>query len=157
MNAPEIVELEPAAARLTEVWPVMRELRAHLTEAELDRTYAEAYPDGYRVAGLFVDGTCRAAAGYRFGRSFANGRYLYVEDLVTAERWRSSGYGKALLGHLVEMAGDRGCDCVTLDSGVHRFGAHRFYLREGFVISSHHFWRGVDPQAAPSSMREGTR
>ncbi len=26
---------------------------------------------------------------------------------------------------------------LQLDSGVQRFGAHRFYLREGFHISSH--------------------
>ena len=32
-----------------------------------------------------------------------------------------------------------GCSQLQLDSGVQRFEAHRFYLREGFHISSHHF------------------
>lgn len=32
-----------------------------------------------------------------------------------------------------------GCEQIHLDSGVQRFAAHRFYLREGFNIASHHF------------------
>ena len=31
------------------------------------------------------------------------------------------------------------CEQIHLDSGVQRFPAHRFYLREGFDIASHHF------------------
>ncbi len=152
----EIIEFVPGDAQLLEVWPVMRELRHHRSVEDLEAMYAEAHPQGYRVAGAFADGECRAATGYRFGTSFANGRYLYVEDLVTAERHRSGGYGKALLDHLVDAARTADCDCVTLDSGVQRFDAHRFYLREGFVISSHHFWRGLREGTAPSSMRKGS-
>jgi hypothetical protein len=45
---------------------------------------------------------------------------------------------------LLELRGkfyalEQGCRQLELDSGVQRFGAHRFYLREGFDISSHHF------------------
>jgi len=28
---------------------------------------------------------------------------------------------------------------LHLDSGVQRYMAHKFYLREGFIIASHHF------------------
>jgi hypothetical protein len=34
---------------------------------------------------------------------------------------------------------DLGCRQLHLDSGVQRFGAHRFYLRAGFNIGGHHF------------------
>ena len=148
-----IVELAPDDARLADVWPVMLELRDHLDTGSIAAMYAEAYPQGYRVAGLFAAGRCVAAAGYRYGTSFANGRYLYVEDLVTANDSRSKGHGKALIDHLVAEATAKGCDCITLDSGVHRYDAHRFYLRERFVISSHHFFRQLRDGAAASSMR----
>jgi hypothetical protein len=36
-------------------------------------------------------------------------------------------------------ARELGCRQLHLDSGVQRFGAHRFYLRHGFNIASHHF------------------
>ena len=149
----EIVEIAPQDARLGEVVAVLLELRDHLDAGSLRSLYADAYPLGYRVAGLWDGGACRAAAGYRFGVNFANGPYLYVEDLVTSGTRRSRGYGKELIDHLFERARAEGCDCVTLDSGVQRFGAHRFYLREGFVISSHHFYRAVRDGAEPGSTK----
>ncbi len=36
--------------------------------------------------------------------NFVNGKHLYVDDLVTASRWRSHGYGRRLNDHLVETA-----------------------------------------------------
>jgi GNAT superfamily N-acetyltransferase len=64
---------------------------------------------------------------------------LYVDDLVTAERHRSTGAGTRMLDWLKAHALALGRRQLQLDSGVQRFGAHRFYLREGFHISSHHF------------------
>jgi len=58
---------------------------------------------------------------------------------VTAERRRSTGAGKRMIDWLKEHARSLGCRQLELDSGVQRFGAHRFYLREGFHIPSHHF------------------
>ena len=40
---------------------------------------------------------------------------------------------------LKTYAKNEGCREIHLDSGVQRYGAHRFYLREGFNITSHHF------------------
>lgn len=133
---------------------VLGELRSHLDADSSRELFVRAHGEGFRLLALFADDVCCAVAGYRIGTSFANGRYLYVDDLVTSSVLRSRGYGKMLLDRIADVAMAAGCDCVTLDSGVHRFGAHRFYVREGFVISSHHFWRGLTPDAAPSAMRE---
>lgn len=139
----ELFEVGADDPRLDEIVAVVRELRSHLAAEEVRDLYAEGHPKGYRLVGLWDEDECRAAAGYRLGVSFANGRYLYVEDLITSAGYRSRGYGKRLLDHLVGTAQDAGCDCVTLDSGVQRFRAHRFYSRERFVISSHHFFRAL--------------
>jgi hypothetical protein len=37
------------------------------------------------------------------------------------------------------MARSRGCNGMELDSGTHRTRAHRFYFREGFLITSFAF------------------
>lgn len=134
---------------------VLLELRSHLDAATARELFVRAHTEGFRLLALFTDGECCAVAGYRIGTSFANGRYLYVDDLVTSAGRRSRGHGRMLLDRMADIATAAGCDCVTLDSGVHRFGAHKFYVREGFVISSHHFWRGLKRDASPSSMREG--
>jgi GNAT superfamily N-acetyltransferase len=79
-------------------------------------------------------------------RSFENtfsGRKFYVDDLVTDERHRSSGIGRALIAFLEHLARARGGDSIELDSGTHRTDAHRFYFRERFVITSFCFRKGL--------------
>ena len=50
-----------------------------------------------------------------------------------------TGYGKTLLDLLTERAREADCQALELDSGVQRFDAHRFYLTNRMIISSHHF------------------
>src|SRR3989442_11918833 len=130
----EIVELPPGDPKLDALFPVMRELRTDLSDDELAERYAAGHADGYRLAGLFTDGECRAAAGYRIVTNFVSGKHIYVDDLVTAEPWRSHGYGRLLNRYLVELARSEGCSSVQLDSGVHRREAHRFYFQERYTI-----------------------
>jgi GNAT superfamily N-acetyltransferase len=139
----EIVEVPPGDARLAAVWPVMRELRTELGDDELDALYRAGHPDGYRVAALFEEGQCLAAAGYRISTSFVSGRYLYVDDLVTAERCRSQGYGRRMNDYLLELARRQECKSIELDSSVRRQDAHRFYFRERYVVTAFHFGRHV--------------
>ena len=97
-------------------------------------------PEGYRLVARFDDaGEVVAVAGFRTGHSLSRGHYLFVDDLVTRPDRRGEGHGKAVLDWLRAEAGRLGCDEVHLDSGTQRHGAHRFYLREGFDISSFHF------------------
>jgi len=136
-----IVELGPGDERLKAVSPVMRELRPHLDEEEFKRLYGVCHPQGYRVAALFDGDECRACAGYRLITNLISGRHMYVDDLVTAERWRSHGYGRLLNDYLVELARNNGCTSIHLDSATHRREAHRFYFRERYSIFSFHFVR----------------
>jgi GNAT superfamily N-acetyltransferase len=132
----EIVELAPGDDRLKAVFPVMRELRADLSDVQLAEGYAADYPDGYRMAAVFDGDDCRAVAGYRILTNFVSGKHIYVDDLVTAEAWRSHGYGRLLNKYLVELARKEGCGSVQLDSATHRVKAHRFYFRERYTISA---------------------
>lgn len=116
-------------------------LRDHVALPELRRRFEDGAADGYRLVGLRAGGGWRAAAGFHVFTNFNNGRILYVDDLVTVADGRSRGYGKLLNDHLVALAGAEGCATIELDSGVQRHDAHRFYLRERYVISSHHFTR----------------
>ncbi len=78
-------------------------------------------------------------AGFRLGEILAWGRFLYVDDLVTDSDERSKGYGEKLMTWLLQYARSQGCEELHLDSGVQRFGSHRFYLGLRMKISSHHF------------------
>jgi GNAT superfamily N-acetyltransferase len=146
----EIAEVAPDDARLPRVFEVMAELRTHLDVDRFRELYEQAYPEGYRVAGVFDGDDCRAAAGYRLTTNLISGRHLYIDDLVTGDAWRSHGYGRLLNKYLLEKARNEGCGSIQLDSGVHRGDAHRFYFRERYRITSFHLSRYLGDAAPPA-------
>ncbi|CAB4929501.1 MAG: GNAT family N-acetyltransferase [Actinobacteria bacterium] len=123
--------------------PVLQELRPHLTAQGRREVQFEGAPQGLRFTALLdaagPDGTVLAVAGWRLMAMTSTGRSLYVDDLVTSAAHRSTGAGRALLAELERRAREAGCSRLVLDSGVHRFDAHRFYLRLRMRISAHHF------------------
>jgi len=120
-------------------YPVVAQLRPHLSESEFLKRVEAQTQEGYRIAFVEHEGRAVCVAGFRILHSLAWGRFLYVDDLVTDERERSKGFGQELMAWLIQHAKDAGCDEFHLDSGVQRFGAHRFYLATGMDITCHHF------------------
>jgi GNAT superfamily N-acetyltransferase len=134
------IALATTRAELARAWDVMRELRTHLDlDAFITQVERQGQREGYALAVLSDGGVARSAAGYRCIETLAWGRILYVDDLVTRAADRGAGYGSAMLDWLVAEARVAGCAQFHLDSGVQRFGAHRFYLHKGLDITSHHF------------------
>ena len=142
-----VCKLSPAALAADPQWvaalPVLQELRPHLTVDLLAQVLAEGGPQGLRFSAVFSGSDCVAVAGWRGIANTSAIRKLYVDDLVTAARARSAGYGKLLLDELTDRAAALGCARIDLDSGVQRHDAHRFYLRERMDIVGHHFSRRV--------------
>lgn len=133
----EIVVAETDADREA-AFDVMVQLRPDLRREDFVERVRRQEAQGYRLALLRDHGGLRAAAGFRIEDRLV-GRTLYVDDLVTDDNHRSRGYGAALMDWLRTRAVERGCARLELDSGVHRFDAHRFYHAQGMVIRSHHF------------------
>lgn len=142
----KIVDLEPGDPRLdSDLLPVLRELRPHLTSELFREVQEHGRPQGLRFTAAYGDdGTCVGAAGWRIIDNTSSIRKLYVDDLVTAADARSGGVGHALLAHLEDHARRAGCRELNLDSGTHRTGAHRFYLRERLDIVAFHFTKKLD-------------
>jgi GNAT superfamily N-acetyltransferase len=140
----KLVDVVPGDPRLvSDVLPVLSELRQQLTAESLTAVYAEGYPQGLRFLAAYDGDRCVGVAGWRImALTFAT-RKLYVDDLVTTAEGRSRGVGHALLAELETRARDAGCTVIDLDSGVQRHDAHRFYLRERMHISSHHFTKAL--------------
>lgn len=139
VSAVSSVRIARSDQEIERCFRVMQQLRPHLQEAEFLPTVRRLQVSGFQLAFLEDQGQVRAAAGFRFIDNLFSGRILYVDDLVTDVGSRSKGYGKTLLAWLVEQAKGMGCSHLELDSGVQRFDAHRFYVANRMVISSHHF------------------
>lgn len=133
------IRIAETDADLEKIAPVLLELRTAFDRDALIAQIKEQMRLGYRMAFLESEGEVECVAGFVIGLKLAWGKHLYVDDLVTAERSRSKGAGAKMIAWLKAYARSHGCRMLQLDSGVQRFRAHRFYLREGFHISSHHF------------------
>ena len=68
--------------------------------------------------------------------SIEKGRALVVQALVVDESARGSGAGRFLMAEAERLAGEIGCASVTLSSNMRRTGAHAFYERIGYSVSS---------------------
>jgi ribosomal protein S18 acetylase RimI-like enzyme len=62
-----------------------------------------------------------------------HGRFLYVDDLVTADGQRGKRLGAALLKELSTIGVDKNCRRLVLDTAVTNTKARRFYKREGLI------------------------
>ncbi|HHM05875.1 MAG TPA: GNAT family N-acetyltransferase [Gammaproteobacteria bacterium] len=120
-------------------FPVMVQLRPHLRAEEFVPRVRRQMDAGFRLVALSEGGAVKAVAGFRLSENLVFGRFMYVDDLVTDAHSRSAGHGRVLFDWLVRHARENGCSHLELDSGVQRFDAHRFYLRQRMVLRSHHF------------------
>jgi GNAT superfamily N-acetyltransferase len=134
-----LVDLVPEGAPTAACYVVMSQLRPHLSEAEFVERVATQRLQGYELLAAGVDSQVMAVAGFRILDNLSWGRFLYVDDLVTDAAHRSCGYGSHLMEWLLAYCQQEGIGELHLDSGVQRFGAHRFYLEQRMDITSHHF------------------
>jgi GNAT superfamily N-acetyltransferase len=144
MSTIRIVDITDAEGRIVEPdWlmraeRVHRELRPHLPEdynAKMQRVFA----GGARMSVAVRGDTVVGVAVHRIHENTFDGVQMYCDDLVTNADTRSNGVGAALMRHMEALARAASCSKLNLDSGTQRQQAHKFYFREGMVVTSFHF------------------
>lgn len=133
------VQLVNSEEELDKVGNLLLQLRPQYDLDSLKNQIKLQQGSGYTLAYVRSENNILAVAGFVIGEKLAWGKHIYIDDLVTDEAHRSSGAGAFLINWLKQYATENGCSQIHLDSGIQRFPAHRFYLRERFNIASHHF------------------
>ena len=105
--------------------------RVFLRYLERDDTVALVATDGDRVVG-FCDVEFRERLNFTTSQA-------WIPDLIVSEAERSRGAGAALLTRAEELARERDCWSMTLESANWRTRAHAFYEREGWTDGGHAF------------------
>ena len=139
-----IMEIRKAAAEDFDiVFDFIEKLWTYNTydREEIRKLYMDVIDDERSFAFLLWDeGICRGMChGDYFNTFWMSGLTCYVSSLITREEDRGKGYGVALLDHVKELAKQRGCKAITLDSGLPRTWAHGFYEHYGFEKSCYGF------------------
>lgn len=117
------------------IFPLFKQLREHLNEAEFWRIYQAAKKEGgYALWGAFEGEACMGLLGVRILTDFVHGRHLYIDDLVVAEAARSKGIGAFLLAEARRLAGEQGCSQIRLCTGIQNERGKAFYERNGLSL-----------------------
>ncbi|MDE5588511.1 MAG: GNAT family N-acetyltransferase [Acetatifactor sp.] len=64
--------------------------------------------------------------------------FAVIENVVTHASYRNKGYASALLEKATEIAKERGCYKVFLETGSNRESTLNFYRNNGFAIDEKH-------------------
>jgi ribosomal protein S18 acetylase RimI-like enzyme len=140
-HAMKIVETEQ---ELRACYPVMKELRPHLaSEDAFVAQITRMREQHYHILAVWEGEAVVALAGYRYQENTVYGRFLYVDDLVAAERHRSRRWGAQLLAKLTEFAEQAQCVRLVLDTGLTNGLAQRFYFREGLLPGALRFGKNL--------------
>lgn len=134
------IRIAKSDSEILVTYPVMKQLRPNIRRSAYLRLVKMQQAEyGFQIAMLTEEGRVTCVAGFRVCHSLGWGRYLYVDDLITAKNRRSKGDGKAMFNWLIKRAQRLRCSELRLDSAVTRHEAHRFYLRERMDIVCFHF------------------
>ncbi len=133
------IQLAENNSQILRCFPIISQLRPHLEEASFVQQVRYQMKEGYQLVFFQAEDKTVAVAGFRISTCLASGKFLYIDDLVVDKLNRSRGYGQKLFQWLIEYARKNNCEHLSLDSGVQRFEAHRFYLMQHMSITSHHF------------------
>lgn len=121
-------------------WNAISALRPNLTKETYLALIDKMESQTYRLAYIEEEnGNVPAIIGFRYMTMLYCGNIIYIDDLSTIPEARGKGYASQLLDFIIDLAQTQKLDGVHLDSGHHRYDAHRLYLNEKFKITAHHF------------------
>ncbi len=132
-------------ADLDRCYPVVNELRPHLSFNEYIAIYEEAHAhDGYEIVAIEVSDQIVAVMGYRFLSDFVRGKHVYIDDLVSTEKFRSQGFGAELLTFAESVAKETECKNLRLCTGIENERGVNFYERSGWKKRAFAYTKKLD-------------
>ena len=129
-------------ADIVDAYPLMKALRDRISAATFVDEVRRQQERGYQLFGGFERGRLLVLAGIRRSHTLSRGDHLFVDDLVSDESVRGSGYGREMMRWLARRAAAEGIPRIYLDA---RITAKGFYEKIGFVFhTSIPCWIDVD-------------
>ncbi len=132
-------------ADLERCYPVMKELRPHLSFEDYISIYDQSHAsDKYEIVAVEAKGQILAVMGYRFLSDYVRGKHVYVDDLVSSESHRSLGLGAELLKFAEKIARENGCKSLRLCTGIENKRGMKFYELNGWTKRSFAYVKKLD-------------
>lgn len=117
---------------------VLQHMYPKMTREKYGTIIRQRKEEGYRMVGVFDGNKCVSSAGFWIGVRFYCGKFIQLDNMVTLPEYRSKGAGKIITDFIKEIGKTENCLKVLVDTYVENFDAHRFFLKEGFIIRGYH-------------------
>jgi len=69
---------------------------------------------------------------------------MYIPELIVLEKYQNQGIGKNLINSCIDLAKEKKCHRIRLESGNQRKESHQFYKHLGFEESALSFTKNLD-------------
>jgi GNAT superfamily N-acetyltransferase len=121
-------------AEINATFELMAQMRQRLKHETFLAAVRAQQAEGYILVGGYDDSDRPVVlAGIRCARTLGRGLHVFVDDLVTDEKLRGAGHGKAMLRWIAQYARERNISHIHLDS---RDTAKGFYELTGFEFNT---------------------
>jgi diamine N-acetyltransferase len=126
--------------QIPQILPMVQRLMEHQFSNEiLQQRFEEMFSQNYECFGIFHEEKIIGVFGMWFMTRHYAGRSCEPDHIYIEEAYRNKGVGKKLFEFIYSYARDKGCETSELNSYVHNFRSHKFYLNEDYVIKGYHF------------------
>jgi len=132
-----IVELK-TIAEFAPAYALLKQSNPHLTQKQFNARLKKMLPQGYRCIAYVEKGKMLGLCGFWYGTRFWCGDFIDLDNVVVDEKLRSKGIGKKMVEWVEKEAKRLGADQMGLDCYTTAHAAHRFYLRENYIIKGYH-------------------
>lgn len=132
----KIKELKKADVKAA--YDVLRHMYPDMTSEEYVKIALARLAEGYRLVAVLDGDKMVSVAGFWIGMRFYCGKFIQLDNFVTLPDYRGRAVGKLLVDWIKDLGRAENCNRVILDTYVDNYPAHRFFLREGFIIRGYH-------------------
>lgn len=123
---------------------ILLEVYPSLTTADYSNELDEMIPHNYGQVAIYIENECVALTGYWIGTKLWCGKYLELDNVVVANKYRGKGLGDQLFSYMNQLAIDENCTMLALDSYTDNFKAHKFFYNKGYKPRGFHFINILD-------------
>jgi len=110
-----------------------------ISQEVLAQRATEMAGQSYECLGVYQGGDLVGICGLWFQTRHYAGKSVELDHIYLQPEMRDQGIGSGLLDYIYEIAQDRDCQWVELNTYVENFPSHKFYYRHGFVGRGIHF------------------
>lgn len=122
------------------VLPFVQELGDYqVDKALLAERFEEMFEQNYECFGVYFQEQIIGVFGMWFMTRHYAGRSCEVDHVFIKPEYQSKGLGKQIFKFIFDYSKKKGCETSELNSYVHNFKSHKFYMNHDYVIKGYHF------------------